>query len=258
MSAKTLYVDIENSPNVADVWGLWDQNVGLAQLRESSRIIGVGYRWSHQKRAKFVSIYDAETGLLNDGIEMLQLIRDLYDDADIVVTYNGNSFDNKHLNAAWAVHDIDPPSPVISIDLYRVVKANFKFPSNKLDYVASRLVGDHKVANTGHLLWRQCLDHDVDPQVRKRAWSLMARYCRKDVDLLVPLHAKLTPWLPQSVNVSVIGSQPLQNACPKCGSEDVQSRGYMYTRTRAYRRYLCKVCKGWFKGTRCEWGPAKA
>lgn len=256
MTPKVLYVDIENSPNVADVWGLWDQNVGLSQLRESSRIIGVGYRWGHQKRSTFLSIY--EEGQLNDGQQMLQEMRDLYDEADIVVTYNGNSFDNKHLNAAWAVAGIDPPSPVISIDLYRVVRSNFKFPSNKLDYVASRLVGDHKVANTGHVLWRQCLDADIDPETRRKAWALMAKYCKKDVDLLVPLHAKLTPWLPESINMAVIGGPTLHNACPKCTSTDVQSRGYRYTRTRAYKQYLCKACKGWFRGTRCEWGPAKA
>ncbi len=257
MSPKILYVDIENSPNVADVWGLWDQNVGLTQLKESSRIIGVGYRWATQKKTTFLSIYDKDTGKLTDNTSMLQEMRDLYDEADIVVTYNGNSFDNKHLNAAWAMADIPPPSPVISIDLYRVVKANFKFPSNKLDYVASVLLGDHKVANTGHVLWRQCLDADVPDDVRRRAWSLMARYCRKDVDLLLPLYEKLTPWFPESINVAVIGSQPLQNACPKCTSTHVQSRGYRYTRTRAYRQYLCMSCKGWFRGTRMEWGPAK-
>jgi len=258
MSPRILYVDIEVSPNIADVWGLWDQNVGLTQLRESSRIIGVGYRWATQKKTTFISIYDKDTGELTDTTPMLQEIRDLYDEADIVVTYNGNSFDNKCLNAAWAMASIDPPSPCISIDLYRVVKQNFRLPSNKLDYVASVLVGDHKVQNTGHLLWRQCLDSDVEPETRRKAWNLMAKYCRKDVDLLVPLHAKLTPWLPESINVAVIGSQPLHNACPKCTSTHVQSRGYRYTRTRAYRQYLCMTCKGWFRGTRMEWGPAKA
>jgi hypothetical protein len=258
MTPKILYVDIENSPNQADVWGLWDQNVGLNQLRQSSRIIGVGYRWASQQRTTFLSIYEPGSGALLGNTAMLQQMRDLYDEADIVVTYNGNSFDNKHLNAAWAMADISPPSPYISIDLYRVVRQNFKFPSNKLDYVASVLLGDHKLQNTGHLLWRQCLDDDIDPETRRKAWSLMARYCRKDVDLLVPLHKKLTPWLPETVNVAVMGSQPQHNACPKCGSDDVQSRGHTYTRTRAYKRYLCKCCKGWFRGNTMQWGPAKA
>jgi len=255
MKAKILYVDIENSPNIADVWGLWDQNVGLKQLREASRIIGVGYRWATQKRARFVSIYEKDTGALNDGRGMLQLIRDLYDEADIVVTYNGNSFDNKHLNAAWAANDIPRPSPCISIDLYRVVRQNFKFPSNKLDYVASVLVGDHKVANTGHQLWRDCLDADVTPETRRRAWNLMARYCRKDVDLLVPLHEKLTPWLPDSVNMTVIGGSPGELACPKCASTSVKRSGWAYTRSRSYQRYCCKKCHAWFRGTKAQWGP---
>lgn len=253
---KVLYVDIENSPNIADVWGLWDQNVGLTQLRESSRIIGVGYRWGRQKKTTFLSIY--KDGELVDNTEMLQEMRDLYDEADVVVTYNGNSFDNKHLNAAWAMAGIDPPSPVTSIDLYRVVKSNFKFPSNKLDYVASVLLGDHKVQNGGHLLWRQCLDSDIDPVTRRKAWAMMSKYCKKDVDLLVPLHKKLTPWLGPNVNVGVINGPTADVACNRCGSTHVQSRGHSYTRTRAYKRYLCMSCKGWFKGSTMQWGPAKS
>ena len=104
--AKVLYVDIENSPNVADVWGLWDQNVGLTQLRESSRIIGVGYRWGNQKRTTFLSIYDRNSGKLVDNKAMLKKVRDLYDEADIVVTYDwhGNYGHPDHIKVHQVGH----------------------------------------------------------------------------------------------------------------------------------------------------------
>lgn len=256
VTARVLYIDIETSPNVADVWGLFNQNVGLSQLRESQRIIGVGYRWRGGGKAKWVGEYDRETGLLSNRIGMLKLVHRLYDEADVVVTYNGDSFDHKHLNAEWVVEGMPPPSPVQSLDLFKVVKKNFRFPSKKLAYVADRLVGDTKIANGGHVLWRHCLDPDVDAERRRRAWGLMSRYCRQDVDLLEPLHDVLEPWLSGSVNFALLNGPSAELGCPKCGSRELVKRGFAYSATRAYQRYRCKGCKGWSKGSKMAWSIA--
>ena len=255
--ARILYIDIETSPNIADVWGLWDQNVSLAQLRQSSRIIGFGYRWNDGKKAKWVSEYNRKTGELSENKAMLEHAYRLYEEADIVVTYNGDSFDHKHLNAAWAKIGLTPPAPSQSIDLFKAVKKNFKFPSNKLAYVADVLIGDTKVQNGGHTLWRQCLDPYVDANTRRRAWATMSRYCRQDVDLLVPLHEKLLPWLPASVNVSVMEGPQTVPVCGKCNSKNLNRGGFAYTSTRAYQRYVCKDCGAWSKGISKEWGIVK-
>jgi predicted RNA-binding Zn-ribbon protein involved in translation (DUF1610 family) len=253
---KVLYIDIETSPNIADVWGLFKQNVGLAQLRESQRIIGVGYRWRGGGKARWVGEYDRESGKLSNRLGMLRMIHRLYDEADVVVSYNGDSFDHKHLNAEWVSEGLTPPSPYQSLDLFKVVRKNFRFPSKKLAYVAERLVGDTKVANGGHVLWRQCLDADVDADVRRRAWALMSRYCRQDVDLLEPLHDVLEPWLSGSINFSLMRGPSEELGCPKCGGNDLRRRGFAYTSTRAYQRYQCRGCGGWTKGAKMAWGVA--
>lgn len=254
---KVLYLDIETSPNIADVWGLWQQNVGLPQLRRASRTIGFGFKWRHGSKAKWVGEYNGATGELDLYDEMLARVHALLDEADVVVTYNGDGFDLKILNSEFAVAGLAPPSPCVSIDLFKVVKKNFRFPSKKLAYVADVLIGDTKVQNGGHVLWRRCLDDGVDPEVRRKAWALMARYCRQDVDLLEPLHEKLEPWLPASVNLSIIGGPREEMGCPKCGGEEVEKRGFAYTATRAYQRLRCKGCGGWFKGGKAAWGPGE-
>ena len=37
--SKILLLDIEMAPNVAHVWGIWDQNIGINQLQESSYVM---------------------------------------------------------------------------------------------------------------------------------------------------------------------------------------------------------------------------
>lgn len=238
---KILYVDIECSPNVADVWGMYDQNVGLSQLKQSSRIIGLAYRWNTKDKARWVG----ENNVSRSA--MLLAAHHLYDEADIVVTYNGNSYDHKVLNAEWIRDRLTPPAPYKSIDLYRVVKKHFRFPTSKLAYVAQQLVGDTKISHSGHDLWNACLDPNIDPETRGAAWRVMSRYCRQDVDLLVPLHEVLKPWLPDTVNLALMNRLP--KGCSKCGQDKLKRRGFAYTATRRYQRFRCDACGGWTRDT---------
>lgn len=241
--AKILYLDIECSPNIADVWGLWDQNVGLSQLKRASRIMGFSYRWNSHVKAKWIGEDTASQ------FAILAAAHRLYDEADVVVTYNGNSYDNKVLNAEWVKKGFEPPSPYKSLDLYRIVAKHFKFPSKKLAYVAQVLIGDTKVSHAGHDLWNACLDPHIDEKTRSAAWRVMSRYCRQDVDLLVPLHEKLLPWLGDTVNIAYLNDQ--LEGCPKCGSGKLQKRGFFHTATRSYQRFKCLACGGWTRGSKC-------
>lgn len=250
VSPRVLYVDLETSPNIADVWGLWGQNVGLAQLKQSARVIGFGAKWRGQKRVAWY-------GENNVGHEaMIRTAHQLYDQADIIVTYNGDRFDHKHFNSEWVSAGLTPPSSYQSIDLFKTVKKEFKFPSNKLQYVANRLLKDGKLSHGGHVLWNQCLDPDVDPAAKKRAWATMAKYCKQDVALLEPLHDKLTPWLPAKVNMALYDRSE-ELGCQKCGGHDLESRGTAYTATRAYPQYRCRSCGGWTRDPRSSWSLLK-
>lgn len=48
--AKVLFYDIETAPNLAYVWGQYDQNV-VQQYREWY-LMCFGYRWEHQRKLK--------------------------------------------------------------------------------------------------------------------------------------------------------------------------------------------------------------
>lgn len=247
---KILHLDIETAPAVADVWGLWDQNIPLCRLRESGHIMGVGYMWHDQKRAKWV-------GENTHGYkEMLEIVQELCDEADVVVTYNGDKFDIKWLQGEWIAHDIWPPSPFKSVDLYKVIKKNCKYISNKLEYVANKLLNDAKIKHNGYQMWLDCLDDDADPKVKKKAWADMAKYCKKDVELLPPLYEKLKPWLPSSLNVAIYDN-PAHLACENCASNNLQKRGTAKAKYYVYQRYQCQDCGSWMKGRKSLYAQGK-
>ena len=151
---KILLLDIETSPNTAHVWGLWQQNVSINQLQESSYVMCWSAKWLGDKQVMFDSVYNSKP------IKMLKGIHKLINEADAVIHYNGTKFDIPTLNKEFLLHGLPPPAPYRNIDLLRSVRSSFRFPSNKLDYVAQRLGLGQKTQHEGHSLWVRCMNND--------------------------------------------------------------------------------------------------
>lgn len=238
---RILTIDIETSPNLADVWGLWNQNIGISQLRQSTRVLCFAAKWHHEKQVIFKSEF-------HDGYSaMVQAAWDLLDEADVLVHYNGNSFDVPHLKREFVLAGLTPPAPFDNIDLLRKVKKEFKFPSNKLDYVAMQILGKRKVKHEGHELWTKCLAGD------EKAWARMRRYNIQDVRLTERLYDAILPWIGGHPHVGLY-RDPSVNSCSNCGSDDLKPRGLAYTKISAYQRYRCEGCGKWSRGARREAG----
>jgi uncharacterized protein YprB with RNaseH-like and TPR domain len=130
---KILLLDIETSPMSAYVWGLYDQNIGLNQMIDTSKVLCYTAKWTDDDEIFFDSIYNSKHK------SMLKGIHALLDMADAVVTYNGNKFDIPVLHKEFLLCGFNPPSPSKSIDLLRTVRRNFRFASNKLDHISQQL-----------------------------------------------------------------------------------------------------------------------
>ncbi len=232
---KILFLDIETSPTIADVWGLWQQNVGLNQIRENGRILCWAAKWRGDKKVHFGSVRDSSEKV------MLHDIHRLVSEADCIVHYNGKKFDVPTLNREWLRHGFKPPAPHKDIDLLETAKRRFRFISNKLAYVSQYLGIGAKEPHNGHEVWVGCMAGD------KKAWAVMERYNKQDVVLLERLYDKLLPWLDRH---PAHGAWSDEMVCPKCGSDDYQSRGRAFTTTLSYKRYQCNGCGGWFRGHR--------
>lgn len=232
---KILLLDIETSPNTAHVWGLWQQNVSINQLMESSYVLCYAAKWLGEDDVYFDSVHQSKPKAMLKGIHVL------LDEADAVVHYNGTKFDIPTLNKEFLLHRYNPPSPYKQIDLLRVVRSNFRFPSNKLDYVSQRLGLGKKHAHEGHDLWVKCMNGDND------AWKRMESYNIQDVVLLESLYSTLLPWIKSHPNHNLYTSDTV---CPTCSGHRLQKRGTAVTITGSYQRYQCKDCGSWSQGAK--------
>lgn len=171
---------------------------------------------------------------------MLKLAHSLLDEADAVVHYNGARHDIPHLNRGFIEIGLTPPSPYKQIDLLTTAKRQFKFPSNKLEYVAKALGVGEKMKNSGFELWTRCMKGD------KEAWKEMQEYNIQDVVVLEGVYNKLLPWIKQHTNHSLF-SDGTEHVCPNCGSKHLQKRGFYYTLSSVFQRFKCNSCGHWSK-----------
>lgn len=239
---RILFLDIETSPIVAYTFTLFKANIGLDQIIERPRVICWSAMWSGSKKTMFKSEY------VEGRADMLQTMRDLMDEADIVVGYNSQGFDVPWLNGEFAKEGIERPSPFQQVDLYRVNKKAFRLASGKLDFLAWHLLEERKVKHTGFRLWADCLLPGVSPE-KDKAWRLMKKYAIQDTKLLVPLFEALRPYI-TNINVALHGGAVV--ACTGCGSDNLEKRGFAYTQAGVFQRYLCRDCGSWSKDSKRE------
>ena len=182
---KVLIYDIETSPNVSYTWGMYEQNV--IKIKKEGEVLCFAYKWLDKKSVKVVSRADGRSEK-----ELLQELRDLLDEADIVVAHNGNKFDNKVARGRFFVNGIKPPSPFVSVDTRALAKRFFRLNSNGLEAIGKLVKAGGKLQHSGFSLWEGCMRGD------KSSWKLMESYNKQDVVLLQKVFNKLLPWIKQT------------------------------------------------------------
>lgn len=234
---KILALDLETSPNLAHVWGLFNQNIGLPQLMESTEVICFGARWLDSDEVIFKSVYH------HSKKEMLETIWSLMNEADAIMGWNSKGFDVKHLYREFIENNIKPPSPHIDLDLMLASKRKFRFPSNKLDYFAQKMGIGQKVKHEGHELWVKCMRNDPD------AWEDMKKYQIQDVNILFGVYERLLPWIDGHPHMALFSGDA--RACPNCGSTNVRRVGSTTTTAGKFPRYVCE-CGKWARDAKRE------
>lgn len=234
MSIKMLHIDIETQPSMVYTWGLFNQNISIKHIAKPGSTICFAAKWEGSKNSDIIFRSEHEHG----HEEMVKKAHELVDEADVLVHYNGLGFDHPTLNKEFLLQGLKPPSPVRHVDLLRTAKKQFKFQSNKLDFIVQALGIGAKTEHKGIDLWRQCMEGD------EKAWKLMKRYNINDVIILQKLYHVLKPWIPLHPNHALY-TESAKPVCMNCGSTHLQYRGYAHTHTMTYRKLQCQSCGKW-------------
>lgn len=237
---KILFADIETSPNLAYVWGIWEQNISLSQMVNCSTTLCWAAKWLGKKQIFFDSVYESTSQ------EMLKRIHKLLDEADVVVHYNGKKFDVPTLNKEFLLYGMKPPRPYKQIDMLQVSRGNFRFQSQKMDYVSQQLKLGKKTAHEGFQLWVKCMAMEAD------AWRRMKKYNKNDVVMLEDIYLVMRPWIKNHPNWNLYNPAPNGTlACPRCGSTKLKLQDKnAVTVGGVYAQYKCGCCGGWSRGTK--------
>lgn len=240
---KILLFDIETAPLEAYVWGMWDQTVGLNQIKEDWCVLSWSAKWLGDDPKKIMYMDQRKVKDVRNDKKIVSELWKLLDEADIVVGHNSDSFDVKKMNARFMHHGMKPPSSYRKMDTKKLAKKHFNFTSNKLAYLTDKFCTKYKKLShakyPGFALWSECLKGN------KEAWDEMMRYNEVDVLSLEELFLKLLPWESASIFEAYSNSEiPI---CT-CGSIDFKKKGYYYTKVSKYQKYVCKSCGAESKG----------
>lgn len=227
---KILFFDIETAPNLAYVWGKYEQDV--IAFKSEWHLLSVAYKWQGESQVHCITM----EGQKSDK-KLAKKLRNLFNEADIVIAHNGDAFDIKKAKARFVFHGLKPPSKFATVDTYKVSKRYFNFNSNKLNDLGQYLKVGEKVKHTGFDLWLGCMRDD------KASWGLLKKYNMQDVILLERVYNKLLPWMERHPNVALLQDR---DGCPKCGSTHVHKDGLYANSMSLQQRWKCQKCGGKF------------
>lgn len=241
---RGLIFDIETAPIQAYVWGLYDQNVGLNQIKSDWHLLAWSAKWLGDPASKTMYMDNSKSKDIKDDKALVGNLSELINEADFIITQNGEAFDVKKLNARAVINGLDPIKPVRSTDILKEGRKVFKFTSHKLEYVTNMLNKKYKKLKhskyPGFELWSAVLSGD------KRAWAEMRKYTIHDVLSTEEAYLNIQGWIKTQNMASYLEDVTMR--C-KCGSDDLESRGYAYTDKAKFQVYRCNTCGKWPRST---------
>jgi hypothetical protein len=178
-----------------------------------------------------------------DGRRVVKSIHKLLQQADCVITHNGDKFDIKELNWQFLKYDLPPVTKYQSIDTYKKSKPIFGAPSLSLESLARNL-GYAGKEHTEYELWDRCEKGEIE------ALERMIHYNINDVFVLEDVYMRIRPWMKTHPNFGAFVDmydtlEKDENRCPRCTQVVNDSRYNRRWQSPAgyfYKAATCKHC----------------
>lgn len=230
---KVLLIDIETTPMQVHCWGTWKQRIGHEQVINDWFMLSYSVKWLFDSKVHG-SVLTSEEAINKDDSRIARELWKYFDQADVLIGHNILGFDLPKAQTRFLINKLVPPSPSRVIDTLTVARQNFRFASNKLDYIGQLLLNDKKI-HTEYQLWLRCLEGD------KKSLQEMLTYNKKDVLLLEEAYVFLRPYIKSHPNMGIY-QESLEPSCPTCGSANIDECGHYSTSVNRYLAFRCKDC----------------
>ncbi len=220
MTPRILFIDIEAS-NLSASMGY---------------LLAIGYKWAGDKKAKVLSLADHPGKKSTDDSVLLKAFEPIYREADLVVHHFGDYYDIPFLQTRRLIHKMRPLPGVSTVDTWRIARKRLKFHSNRLDAILKALGCPYKKTPLDGNIWIDASAGD------RKALSYVVKHCYWDVMVLEWVYnATKAVW----DNHPSLTRIPLK--CIVCPGI-YRSEGIRATKTRSYRRLVCRLCGHTNKG----------
>lgn len=238
---RVLVSDIERIPMRTKSIPVWDmkslqhRRLSPSDIERWGRVICLAYRWLDKPGTRFLAEWQ-EGGRRG----FLTAVRDLYDEADMVVGHNSIAFDTPHLRGEWVLEDVTQPSPFKEFDTLQVMRRNGNLEANHLDTLDKRFGHRGKTDKYRIEVAEAAAAGDVRMQQK------IERYNKGDIAATVRVYKRLRPL--GRVNLGLFSDDPTRPSCTACGSPRVQRRGTAVKQALRYERFQCQACGKWMTG----------
>lgn len=237
---RIILYDLETLPMTAATFTLYPENIGHDNIITDWSLICGAWKTLESKTTHAVSILDDPKAFkkdVNNDLIVVKKLREVFQDADILVGHNSKKFDTKKLNARLIYYGLEPlPSGIQQVDTLQEVKKVAAFSSNRLDYLGQHLCGSGKLP-TSKGLWLRVLKGD--PSAVKE----MVAYNKVDVKVLEDVYLKLRPYMKGHPHIGAMSGDDKNHSCPKCGSDDLSTSKTRYTAAGIKKSQMqCNTC----------------
>jgi hypothetical protein len=226
----------------AYVWRLWKQSVNPNQIMKDWSMLSWAAKWLFDSKV-YGDVVGPKDANRREDAKLCKELWELMEEADIVITHNGNRFDLPRIRTRFLMNGLPPYREPRSIDTLAVLKRSFQFTSNKLDLVNEQLNILQKLDHEGFDMWKKACNGEYTDAMS--ALTTMLAYNKQDVLALEDLYMVLRPWIKSHPNINLYQDWDAEDSntkCAHCGSSDISWDGKYYTPAGRFMSFRCDSC----------------
>ena len=211
---KILVYDIETSRGVFKAFWTGKQYLGYKAMVKEPAIISISWKWLGNDKIHYLT-WDKD----HSDKQMVKDFLVHYNNADMLIGYNNDSFDNRWVQARAMKYGFDFNTYIKSFDIYKQNKRLSRIVSYSMDYQAKFIDVAFKQSHEGKKMWDMI--EDGTPAQQKEYLKKMVDYNIGDIVSTEDIYLKNRKYYGHKTHFGVLNGEE-KWTCPNCGSSQVE------------------------------------